>query len=144
QHLRAFHVDDTDEILIIDNFGCDSTRDFAAAVPSLRYIRRTEKHGTAAPRQHIFDEATGDIVVCLESHVLSLPGPIAALKDYFAKNPEWIDLVQGPLVSDDFRSAFTHSSREWDSHMYGQWQYDERGNDPAHPPFEIPNTGLGA
>jgi glycosyltransferase involved in cell wall biosynthesis len=144
QHLRAFHLDDTDEILIIDNFGCDTTRDFAAAVPSLRYIRWTEKQGTAAPRQHIFDEATGDIVVCLDSHVLLLPGAIAALKDYFAKNPESIDLVQGPLVSDDFSSAFTHFSTEWDSHMYGQWQYDERGNDPAHPPFEIPNMGLGA
>src|SRR5262245_9868008 len=75
--LRLHHDMENVEILIVDNFGCDTTAAFVASTgleSLVRYLRYTEKSGTAAPRQKVFEEARGQAVLCMDSHVLFAPG----------------------------------------------------------------------
>jgi glycosyltransferase involved in cell wall biosynthesis len=144
QDLRLHHDMENVEILVVDNFGCEVT---AAAVAaggldgSVRYLRYTEKTGTAAPRQKVFEEARGRAVLCMDSHVLLAPGAIAGLKQFYRENAGTLDLYQGPLLYDDLRGLSTHFDPVWNASMYGQWGYDPRVEQGQ--PFEIGMQGLG-
>ena len=144
QALRLYQ-DLTDvELLVVDNYGCDTTRDYLENWTPARYVRSTQVQGTAAPRDVVFQEATGDAVLCCDSHVLFEPGVVARLKQYYAENPASKDLLQGPLVFDDLGSVATHFAPEWRAQMWGTWDTDPRGVDPDGEPFDIPMQGLGA
>lgn len=146
QHLRAFHLQPGDEIVVIDNYGCDITRDFCKTTKFVRYIRDTEVQGTAAPRARIFAEASHDYVVCVDSHVLFMPGSIEAVRNYYRANPMSNDLLQGPIVWDEMEAGTysSHFTWDWGDQMFGSWGKDERATDPEGPAFEIPNMGLGS
>lgn len=144
QSLRMYH-DLTDvELLVVDNFGCETTRDFLEHWTPARYILSTETQGTAAPRDLVFREATGDAVLCCDSHVVFEPGAIARLVQFYAEHPDTRDLHQGPMVSDDLVTIATHFNPEWRAQMWGTWARDPRGATADGDPFEIPMQGLGA
>jgi Glycosyltransferase family 25 (LPS biosynthesis protein) len=82
-------------------------------------------------------------VLCVDCHVLFVPGALRSLLDYLTANPETPDLLQGPLLYDDLRSLSTHMEPRWSHGMYGVWGTDRRGADPSAPPFEIVMQGLG-
>ena len=109
QSLRLYQDLSDTEILVIDNYGCDDTEKFVKSVTNARYIRATEVVGTAV-RDLVFTHAKGEAVLCVDSHILLVPGAVARLRDYYADHPESRDLVQGPLLSDDLRSISSHSS----------------------------------
>ena len=67
-------------------------------------------------------------MLCVDCHVLFVPGSLRKLLDYFEANPDTPDLLQGPLVYDDLRSFSTHMDRIWQAGMYGVW-----GTDPILP-----------
>lgn len=144
QSLRLFHDLDDVELLVVDNFGCDHTKSLVEDWAGARYLRRTDVQGTAAPRDLVFREATGEMVVCCDSHVLFPPGVLARLQEFSLKNPECDDLLQGPMLYDDLRNVSTHLEPEWREEFWGTWATDERGLDPDNAPFEIPMQGLGA
>lgn len=144
QALRLYQDLDDVELLVVDNYGCDATRQFVESWVKGRYLLAKDAVGTAAPRDRVFREATGAAVLCCDSHVLFAPGAIARLKRHYADHPETIDLVQGPLVYDDLVSVATHFDPVWRDQMWGIWATDPRGRDPESPPFEIPMQGLGA
>lgn len=131
------------EFLIIDNFGCEFTRDFVEKWVRGRYIHFDGAVGTSAPRDLVFREATGDAVLCVDCHVFLVPGSLGRLKQYYEDNPNTIDLLQGPLLHDDLVGISTHFNPVWNDHMWGTWGNDFRGNDPHGEPFEIPMQGLG-
>jgi glycosyltransferase involved in cell wall biosynthesis len=144
QDLRLHHDMENVEILIVDNQGCASTAAFAAATGltgEVRYIRALDKTGTAAPRQKVFEEARGQAVLCIDSHVLLAPGTIARLKRFYRDHPGTLDLYQGPLLTDCLKHARTHFTPCWKAHMYGQWGSDERVAQDE--PFVIEMQGLG-
>ena len=144
QDLRLHHDMEHVEILVVDNFGCNTTAAFVASTGldgSVRYLRATEKTGTAAPRQKIFEEARGKAVLCMDAHVLLAPGSIARLKQFYRDHPATLDLYQGPLLHDDLQPRSTHFDPVWGSHMYGRWGQDARGDQDQ--PFEIAMQGLG-
>ncbi|MDP1793718.1 MAG: glycosyltransferase [Acidimicrobiales bacterium] len=143
QALRMYHDVNDVELLVIDNFGSDRTHRFLAQLPNTRYVRSTERTGTAAPRNLVFQEAAAELVVCCDSHVLFLPGAIDALRDYFRMHPDSRDLIQGPLVTDDLTAAWSHFADRWGDAMWGQWDLDPRAMDPSGDAFEIPMQGLG-
>jgi glycosyltransferase involved in cell wall biosynthesis len=144
QDLRLHHDMENVEILVVDNFGCDTTAAFVAGIGpqnGVRYLRATEAAGTAAPRQKVFEEARGQAVVCIDSHVLLQPGSVARLKQFYRDHPTTLDLYQGPLVYDDLRKRATHFEPIWGAQMFGNWATDPRGDHEE--PFEIPMQGLG-
>lgn len=144
QALRAYH-DMTDvEIIVVDNMGCDFTRDFIRAwVPNARYIEYFGVTGTSAPRDLIFHEAAGDIVMCVDCHVLLMPGSLYRLRKHYSDNPKCMDLIQGPMMHDDLVGLNTHFDPVWRDHMWGTWGTDPRGFDRVGEPFDIPMQGLG-
>lgn len=143
QALRLYQDLDDVELLVVDNYGCDTTRDFVTGWVKGRYILAADVAGTAAPRDLVFREARGKAVLCCDSHVLFVPKAIARLKAYYRKHPKSIDLLQGPLLYDDMTNVATHFAPEWRDQMWGIWSTDPRAMDPEAKPFEIPMQGLG-
>jgi glycosyltransferase involved in cell wall biosynthesis len=143
QALRLYQDLADVELLVVDNFGCETTRAFVESWVKGRYVLATEVNGTASPRDRVFREARGDAVLCCDSHVLFAPGVIARLKAYHRDHPDSRDLLQGPLVYDDAISISTHFEPVWREQMWGIWATDPRGADPEGEPFDIPMQGLG-
>jgi glycosyltransferase involved in cell wall biosynthesis len=144
QDLRLHHDLENVEVLVVDNFGCKETAAFVASTgpaSGVRYVRYTEKAGTAAPRQKVFEEARGQAVLCIDSHVLLAPGAVARLKQFYRDHPATPDLYQGPMLDDCLRRISTHFEPVWGAHMYGEWGEDPRGH--RDEPFEILMQGLG-
>jgi hypothetical protein len=111
-------------------------------IDGYRYVPRGDWNGTAV-RNAVFEEASSNLVLCIDSHVLVAPGALARLIDYHEADPDSRDLFQGPLIYDDLRRISTHMEPKWRAGMYGVWADDPRGADPTAPAFEIPMHGLG-
>jgi hypothetical protein len=109
----------------------------------VRYVPFDKVIGTAAPRQHIFDIAEGEYVVCMDSHILIQRFGLEALMGYYQWNPESIDIISGPLVYDDRKNISTHFEDVIRHGMWGVWGTDARGEDPLGKAFEIGAMGLG-
>lgn len=139
QSLRM-HQDLTDcEILVVDNFGCEDTSAFCRNWGCARYVRYSDVQGTAAPRERVFQEANGDYVLCIDSHVLLALNVIRDLKSYFRKYPDSRDMLQGPMLYDDLQTAAIAMDLVWRAEMFGTWS-----NAPVpEEPIEIPMHGLG-
>jgi hypothetical protein len=150
QALRMYHPETMAnvELLVVDN-DPDSphgkiSKDIVSKIRNGVYIPYTEKVSTSV-REQIFQRATKDYVLCMDSHVLVRPGAIRQLMSYYAANPDTRDLLQGPLWYDELEEngVATHFKPTWGAHMYGQWETDERGLNVHGQPFEIPMQGLG-
>lgn len=150
QSLKMFHAEVLGfvELLVVDNAPhtphARAVKDLMAKVGG-RYIPHPEPKGTASPRQRIFDEATCDAVLVIDSHVLLWPETVRRLIHYFHAHPGCRDLLQGPMLDDALPTIYaTHMIPEWGSDsMYGRWGKDPRANDPHGEPFEIEMHGLG-
>jgi Glycosyl transferase family 2 len=143
QALRLYQNLEDTELLVVDNYGCEHTRQFVEGLTNARYILAKETVGTAAAKNRVFAEARGDAVLCCDSHVLFSPGAIARLRKYYRTHPETIDLLQGPLLHGDLETIFTHFDPVWHDEIWGAWATDPRGLDPEGEPFEIPMQGMG-
>jgi hypothetical protein len=143
QALRLYQDLEHTELLVIDNYGCEHTKDLVENWLKGRYIRATDIVGTAAPRDLVFRAARGQAVLCCDSHILFAPGVIARLKQFYRENSDCQDLLQGPLLYDDGKLLATHFDPVWREQMWGVWSSDPRGQDPEGEPFEIPMQGLG-
>jgi hypothetical protein len=144
QALRLYQDLEDTELIVVDNYGCEHTRNFVKDVENGRYIVATDVVGTAAAKNKVLDEASGDAVLCCDSHVLFEPGVIARLKQYHLAHPDAVDLLQGPLVYDDLQNISTHFDPVWSGQMWGVWATDPRGLEPEMDPFDIPMLGMGA
>ncbi len=144
QALRLYHDLTDTELLVVDNYGCQHTKSLVENWLNGRYILATDKVGTAAGRELIFHEARGAATLCLDSHLLFVPGTIARLKQYYRDHPDCGDLLQGPLLHDQQDYVYTHLDRTWHQQFWGVWATDQRGDDPEGEPFEIEMEGLGA
>src|SRR5215472_7403730 len=148
QSIRLYHPEVTSEteILVIDNHPdgpCASElKALEHRIDGYRYIPGDRTIGTSV-RDIVFREANAAFVLCLDCHVLFVPGALRRLLDYLIANPETPDLLQGPLIYDDLQSYSSHMEPRWSYGMYGVWGTDERAADPNSPPFEIVMQGLG-
>jgi glycosyltransferase involved in cell wall biosynthesis len=144
QALRLYHDMQDTELLVVDNYGCEHTKNFVEGWSRGRYVLCKDVQGTAAPRDLVFREAAGEVVLCCDSHVLFPRGVIARLKQFYRDYPTCDDLLQGPLLYDDAQFISTHLDPVWRDEFWGIWATDSRGLDPDGEPFEIPMQGLGA
>ncbi len=126
------HEDDNVELLVVDN--CPSHKD-ASRIKQLtectnhggkirgRYIPMETPVGTSAPRQRIFDEAEGDVVLCMDSHVLLPTDTPSRLLHFFSENPDTPNLYTGPMIYDGMGMMSTHFDMIWRSEMWGIWAH---------------------
>lgn len=107
------------------------------------YVPASSPQGTAFPRDLIFQIAEGDIVICVDSHVLLEPGAFSKTVAWMESNPDCNDLIQGPMLYDD-GTVCDHLRDTWGGNMWGQWgDADPRSKAGAGEPFEIQMHGLG-
>jgi glycosyltransferase involved in cell wall biosynthesis len=144
QALRLYQDLDDTELLVVDNYGCEHTKKFVEKSVKGRYILATDVVGTSQAKNVVLREARGEAVLCCDSHVLFLPNAIARLKEYYREHPDSRDLLQGPLVYNNWTSFSTHLNPVWRNQFWGTWANDDpRGKDPDGEPFEIPMQGTG-
>lgn len=91
--------------------------------PQVSIVNLDSAHGTSATRNKIIEEATGQFVLVLDSHVLLCPTlkTIESLFTFMEYNKKTNDLYTGPLVYDSMGSICTHLDNEWGSGMWGKW-----------------------
>ena len=169
--LRLYHAECMPDVefIVVDNNPHSSDgqcvrRFLEGWVPNARYVEYHGAVGTAAPRNEVFRQAAGDVVLCLDPHVLLEPDTVRRLIQFYDTNPDCLDLIQGPLVYDDLKSYSSHFNDEWREQMWGTWGTDPRGSFQSHreyhtdpvtgeltikvstvdeSPFDIPAQGLG-
>lgn len=135
------------EIIIVDNNPNSKhgqqTKEYASQIGAT-YIPFDDYSATTV-KEIIFQQAKTPYVLCIDSHVLIEPGAIMKLLLYYQCHENTIDLLQGPLLSEDPRQniVWTHFEPKWRSQMYGVWSTDDRGLDPNGEPFDIPMQGMG-
>jgi glycosyltransferase involved in cell wall biosynthesis len=147
QALRLYQLNDIEnevEIVVIDNNPESpqgkATKNFISNYVHGKYVPFIGKKSTSV-RNEIFKHATGEYVVCMDSHVMFIPGAIKALMQYYEQNPETKNFIQGPLIYDDLKNISTHFDPVWRDNMFGIWATDNKYK--KEEPFEIPMMGLG-
>lgn len=135
------------EILVVDNYpegkhGEALAKYIAAWVPNARYTTFTERRSTSI-KNCVFERALADYVLCVDSHVLLVPGSVGRLIEYFDRHPDSSDLLQGPLVYDNLKGYASHFNRVWCTMMLGVWGEDPRAQHIDAEPFEILFQGTG-
>tara|TARA_R110002110_G_scaffold49735_7_gene147782 strand:- start:669 stop:1508 length:840 start_codon:yes stop_codon:yes gene_type:complete len=150
QSLQMHHSEimNQSEIIVVDN-NPDSPDGKAVKeflnnwVGNSRYIPYLGTTGTAMPRNVIFEEARGEYVLCMDSHVLVESGAARKLIDFYDSGLDGGNLLQGPMLYDDLKGYASHMDPVWRSEMYGVWGTDDRARSPNSIPFEIEMHGLG-
>ena len=148
QAIRMFHAEVCDDVefIVIDNnpLGkcAEALKNLEKTVPNYRYVP-LDTTGNAS-RDFIFQEATGEFVLCMDCHVFFAAGSLKKLFAYFKRHPKTADMLQGPLIYDDLKNYATHFDPKWRGGMFGTWGVDPRGANAASPPFEIGMQGVGA
>ncbi|MGA8258918.1 MAG: glycosyltransferase [Arenicellales bacterium] len=132
------------EFLVVDNnpgsASAAATRRFCEKL-GIRYMPVSDYRSTAV-RDSVFRYAGGRFVLCMDCHVMLLPGALARLIEYIEADSASLNFLQGPLVNDRRDQLFTHLESRWKDGMYGVWGQTE-GVTADSPPFEIPMQGLG-
>ena len=148
QALRMYHpeVMDQIEILVVDNkpdnpHGQEVKRFIESYVENGRYVPFTEWESSFV-KGKVFEYAQGEYVLCIDCHVLLVPGALAKLISYYNTFPNTRDLLQGPLVHDDLQNFYTHFEPKWQEQMFGTWATAQPSLDKGDP-FEIPMQGCG-
>ena len=148
QALRMYHSEIMNqvEIIVVDNkpdgrHGKEVKKFIENQVQNGRYIPFSEWESTGV-RDKVFAEARGEYVVCMDCHVLFSPGSLKELLDYYDANSDTRDIIQGPLMYDNFNNFSTHFNPEWRDQMFGTWATDDEALAKGEP-FQIPMCGLG-
>lgn len=151
QTIRMFHPEickDT-EFLIVDNNPGTAVSEalekyckgWHKGTAGMRYIPMADPVGTTQPRNRVFEEARGDAVMCIDSHILINAGSIAKLLAYYEANPTTRDIFSGPILYDDGSICGDHFADVWRAQMWGIWGTTDKAN--GDEPYEIPGMGLG-
>lgn len=90
-------------------------------VHSARYVPAPDPPGSAPAKERAFAEASGEVVLCIDSHVLMHPGSLAALLAHYEADPDSKDMLVGPMVYDDLEGCATHLHDEWRGEQWGTW-----------------------
>ena len=143
QALRLYQDLTDTEILIVDNGKEPHLERFVSswAHRQVRHVRMEEQLGPAAAKNRVFAEARGEWVICMDSHVLLVPGAVARFRAWADAHPDCRDLLHGPLLYDDLISMADAMADEWRGGMWGTWRGGSPG--PELEPYEIPMHGCG-
>lgn len=136
QALRMYQNLRDCEILVVDNFGDPQLEEFVHTKGAgiVRYEKYVEKVGTSCTKNMIFELAKGEMVLCMDSHVLIKTGALENI-------PITEDLVHGPLVYADLKNYCCAWKNEWRGNMWGIW--DSNVTVLPKEPFEIWGMGTG-
>lgn len=141
QALRLYQDLEDCEILIIDNYGENKKlSSFPQGNDIVRVVKYTENQSPAHAKNKVFEEAQGEWVICIDSHIFLPKDAIAKIKQFITENNDSKNLYQGPMLYDNLITQADHFTDVWSSDMWGQWA--NSGN-TSQDPYEIPKQGCG-
>ena len=125
QALRMYHDLSDVEVIVINN---SPNTDAGKAVTSFvnstgfaRCIPYEESIGAANAKERVFQEARSKSVLCMDCHVLLVPGSVEKLISWHELYPDSDDLLTGPLIYDNLYDTSTHFDLSWRGDMWGIW-----------------------
>lgn len=148
QAIRLYHpeVMNDVEFVVLDNnptgVCAEPLKSLGDSMSNYRYVAGNNLQGTWS-RFSLVNETVAPYILCIDSHVMIVPGALKRLLDYFEAHADTPDFLQGPLLGDDLVSLSSHFTPGWGAGMYGTWAGDPRADDADGPPFDIPMQGLG-
>lgn len=105
------------ELLVVDNNPTSEqgriTKNLCAEAGA-RYVPYTERTGTSGPRDHVFAQAGGGFVLCIDSHVILGPGVLDKLLGWIDWNGVDNDLHHGRLVRSRWVEQDEQPATVWD------------------------------
>ena len=121
------------EIIVVDNTPEKTYREAlrsqinGMASPLIKYFEFTEERGPAESKNQVFENATGEYVICMDSHVMFNEGSIKRLKDFLKSLPEENkdDFFTGPLKGNEGNYS-TNFKDVWRGQMWGIWETDRK------------------
>ena len=136
QALRMYHNIGDAEILVVDNYGDVALEKWIKnnGKNTVRYVKDTEIQGVSHAKNRVFKEAKGDIVLCMDSHILLMPGALDV--DIIDDN-----LYQGPLMYSSCSKYSLCWDNVWRKQMWGIW--GPAVTELPKEPFEIWAIGAG-
>lgn len=130
QSLRLHHDMRQVELIVVDNKPDSEMSSelkqkvegwFRPNTAGTKYIAAAGPGGPSAAKHRVFTEASGEAVLCLDSHVILAYNAVAKLIKWFDEHPESTDLIQGPLLLDHLSGVHTHFIDTWRGEMWGIW-----------------------
>lgn len=139
QSLALYHDLADVELIVVDNHptadeknpksASKETAKLARYVTGMggKYVALANPVGTAAPRDKIFEVATGEVVIVSDGHVMFGPHLLPAVRDYFADPIHVRDILTGPILQKVRQPGgglgvlATHYADVWRSEMWGIW-----------------------
>jgi hypothetical protein len=113
-----------------------------------KYDNFLARRGSGPAKNRVFELATGDIVLCVDTHVLFSLGAIAAAVEWLSQEDHKRDMVTGPCLNAWGESNASKPACQfapiWSNGMFGKWASDPRYTGPESDPFPISMTGCGA
>ncbi len=147
QALRlAFENENWIKFLVVDNnpdsLHGKATKDLCKETQVL-YIPFDDCKGTSQSRNAVFENASTEWVMCIDSHVLLKPEGLTQVfksKHQLKKN----DLYQGIMLSQDLKTGIAEMEPKWRQGMFGAWkEVIDLDNAQLDFKFEIEMQGLG-
>lgn len=123
------------EIIVVDNAGDEETKNFCRSA-NVIYVDYKEHASPALAKNKVVEVATGDVVVILDSHVLTYD-----LGHLNTMELEKDVLYVAPLLYND-GSLSTHFDPVWRGGMWGTWAFDKENYDKGVP-FQVWGSGCG-
>ena len=149
QSLRMFHpeVMDEAEILVVDNnpnssHGQTVKHLLEGWVPNGRYVPFSDTTGAANSKNVVFEEASGEYVICIDCHILLQAGALRTFIQ-FMDDEGGDHLYQGPMFLDNLSQCITHMEPVWRGEMHGIWANSISPSEVPSAPFEIQQHGGG-
>lgn len=100
----------------------EQLQQLARKVPGMVVLPYTEAVGTSPGREKAIRATIGEVVICLDSHVLITSRFADLVLDHFRLPARRRDIVSGPMLHDDQTHAATHMNPMWGSdRMWGVW-----------------------
>lgn len=134
-------VDDIEFVIVNNNPSSPAGKaaaDYAARIGAV--YAEFKNYTATSVKGEIFNHASGDYVLCVDSHVLLLAGALDELRNYLCwKNPDK-ELIHGPLYNENNKIIATHMDPVWRGNMLGIWAVKSLGDAIS---AEIPQSGMG-
>lgn len=133
--LRQFHlpatptVNSTVELLVVDDMPTEQ-KDLRHLCNLLqaKYVHKPKNKGPAHAKNSVFEEASGEYTLLVDSHVLCLPNSIDYLLNGINDNKIQRDIWSGPLVNEHGAIIATELDPQWRGEFFGTWNTDPEIN----------------
>jgi glycosyltransferase involved in cell wall biosynthesis len=141
--LRLHHIGPSETNKEVQLLFCDdhpnktNELEHLAALSSAKYVHCSKNKGPAHAKNSVFENADGEYVLLLDSHVILQPGAIDYILDGINNDFIGKDMWCGPLLNENVGVIATHLDPKWRGDFYGVWDVKR----PIPDIMEIPMHG---